>query len=493
MKLKSKNCPQCGGSDLKEVGDGYICNFCGAKLSYSRESGSVIVVGSVCPKCGTANSKEDIFCGSCRFLLIRDCPFCGSKYEFWRKFCGKCGRKVVKEYIDFFSNFNRWREYSIRILNIIEERKEKALSYIKDTKDTLLNFKILISSIEKYKDARASLSRYNMIAFLIRFLYFIVFASTLIYIINDIISYGVSWKYIGLLLLVIIIFFIIGKVGNSYIVGKKKLCVEKASDILRDIRSTAEKITLMSVDKFARADYGIDAKKFDYNNEGFLMDGKQEIKNTDFNKNNIHYVDSGMTAEEFLAKNGEEIEFKEGKGELLPFGSGNVGVITSHNLSYYVDKFESEVVRVDGEAARPYAHLYVIKNNDGYQLYITKPPSVENEEQRKIRERWNDMRKDNNMKKVIEDSNISNVRKYLILFSSALGEFKKKVENFINDMTKILITDFEKYSNELKETFDEDLSAYYDKSKIEADCYIKPLNENYKELEKLVMAIDKHG
>ena len=50
-----------------------------------------------CGKCGSVNSTDSIFCGTCGNRLNNKCPFCAFENLPQQKFCGQCGKQLQQD------------------------------------------------------------------------------------------------------------------------------------------------------------------------------------------------------------------------------------------------------------------------------------------------------------------------------------------------------------------------------------------------------------
>jgi ribosomal protein L40E len=81
--LQSLTCSQCGGSPLKDNGDGTIsCPFCGSTFAHPER---------VCPRCETVNELDARLCVSCGEKLREPCVRCGALNAVNASYCHECG------------------------------------------------------------------------------------------------------------------------------------------------------------------------------------------------------------------------------------------------------------------------------------------------------------------------------------------------------------------------------------------------------------------
>ena len=81
--LQSLMCSQCGGSPLKDNGDGTIsCPFCGSTFAHPER---------VCPRCETVNELDARLCVSCGEKLREPCVRCGALNPVNATYCHECG------------------------------------------------------------------------------------------------------------------------------------------------------------------------------------------------------------------------------------------------------------------------------------------------------------------------------------------------------------------------------------------------------------------
>jgi len=76
-------CSQCGGSPLKDNGDGTLsCPFCSSTFAHPD---------CVCPRCETVNEPDVRLCVSCGQKLREPCVRCGALNPVNASFCHECG------------------------------------------------------------------------------------------------------------------------------------------------------------------------------------------------------------------------------------------------------------------------------------------------------------------------------------------------------------------------------------------------------------------
>lgn len=81
--LQSLKCAQCGGSPLKDNGDGtLVCPFCGSTFAHPDR---------VCPRCETVNELDARLCVSCGEKLREPCVRCGALNPVNASYCHECG------------------------------------------------------------------------------------------------------------------------------------------------------------------------------------------------------------------------------------------------------------------------------------------------------------------------------------------------------------------------------------------------------------------
>ncbi len=84
--LQSLTCSQCGGSPLKDNGDGTIsCPFCGSTFAHPER---------VCPRCETVNELDARLCVSCGAKLREPCVRCGALNPAKAAYCHECGARL---------------------------------------------------------------------------------------------------------------------------------------------------------------------------------------------------------------------------------------------------------------------------------------------------------------------------------------------------------------------------------------------------------------
>ena len=84
--LQSLKCSQCGGSPLKDNGDGTIsCPFCGSTFAHPER---------VCPRCETINEPDARLCVSCGQKLREPCVRCGALNPVNVSYCHECGASL---------------------------------------------------------------------------------------------------------------------------------------------------------------------------------------------------------------------------------------------------------------------------------------------------------------------------------------------------------------------------------------------------------------
>src|SRR5512136_1826453 len=78
-----RKCSQCGGSPLKDNGDGTLsCPFCSSTFAHPD---------CVCPRCETVNEPDVCLCVSCGQKLREPCVRCGALNPVNASFCYECG------------------------------------------------------------------------------------------------------------------------------------------------------------------------------------------------------------------------------------------------------------------------------------------------------------------------------------------------------------------------------------------------------------------
>ena len=84
--LQSFKCTQCGGSPLKDDGDGTLsCPYCGSTFAHPDR---------VCPRCETVNEPGARLCVSCGEKLREPCVRCGALNWVRAIYCHECGASL---------------------------------------------------------------------------------------------------------------------------------------------------------------------------------------------------------------------------------------------------------------------------------------------------------------------------------------------------------------------------------------------------------------
>lgn len=84
--LRSLKCSQCGGSPLKDNGDGTLsCPFCGSTFAHPDR---------VCARCETVNEPDARQCVSCGEKLCEPCVRCGALNRVNATYCHECGASL---------------------------------------------------------------------------------------------------------------------------------------------------------------------------------------------------------------------------------------------------------------------------------------------------------------------------------------------------------------------------------------------------------------
>ena len=86
---RNNKCPNCGAPIATGETE---CGYCNAAVSFSDDSGGVVLEGIKCPKCSSMNPPDSKFCSECSTKLLVTCKNCNRLIPAHSKHCHFCGR-----------------------------------------------------------------------------------------------------------------------------------------------------------------------------------------------------------------------------------------------------------------------------------------------------------------------------------------------------------------------------------------------------------------
>ncbi len=95
-KFESMSCPQCGGSDFRQIAEGKIvCRYCGSISILSEDKNYLVIKGWKCPSCEYINDTKSNYCGKCGARITKHCPKCGNDIQHYVKYCTNCSYEFL--------------------------------------------------------------------------------------------------------------------------------------------------------------------------------------------------------------------------------------------------------------------------------------------------------------------------------------------------------------------------------------------------------------